>query len=71
MIYTQELTKIFENLVKETNPGKTFSAIDVILKIMEKYYTEEAVEDLNLTVFLKKHFEDRMKFRNLSRKGKF
>lgn len=65
MIYTKELTKIFENLVKETNPGKTFSAIDVILKIMEKYYTEEAVEDLNLTVFLKKHFEDRMKFRNL------
>ena len=65
MIYTKELTEIFENLVKETNPGKTFSAIDVILKIMEKYYTEEAVEDLNLTVFLKKHFEDRMKFRNL------
>lgn len=65
MIYTKELTGIFENLVKETNPGKTFSAIDVILKIMEKYYTEEAVEDLNLTVFLKKHFEDRMKFRNL------
>ena len=65
MIYTKELTEIFENLVKETNPGKTFSAIDVVLKIMEKYYTEEAVEDLNLTVFLKKHFEDRMKFRNL------
>ena len=65
MIYTKELTEIFKNLVKETNPGKTFSSIDVILKIMEKYYTEEAVEDLNLTVFLKKHFEDRMKFRNL------
>ena len=65
MLYTKELTGIFENLVKETNPGKTFSAIDVVLKIMEKYYTEEAVEDLNLTVFLKKHFEDRMKFRNL------
>ena len=65
MTYTKELTEIFKNLVKETNPGKTFSSIDVILKIMEKYYKEEAVEDLNLTVFLKKHFEDRMKFRNL------
>lgn len=65
MLYTKELTEIFETLVKETNPGKTFSSVDVILKIMEKYYTEEAVEDLNLTVFLKKHFDDRMKFRNL------
>lgn len=65
MLYTKELNEIFDNLSKETNPGKTFSAIDVILKITEKYYTEEEVEDLNLTVFIKKHFEDRKKFRNL------
>ena len=65
MLYTKELNGIFENLIKETNPGKTFSAVDVILKITEKYYTEESVEDLNLTVFLHKYFEDRKKFRNL------
>ena len=65
MIYTNELNEILNDLKQETNPGKTISAVDVVLRIMKKYYSEEFVEDLNLTVFIKKYFEDRNKFNSL------
>lgn len=65
MIYTNELNEIFNDLKKETNPGKTISAVDVVLRIMEKYYSSDFVEDLNVTVFIKKYFAERETFRNL------
>lgn len=65
MIYTNELNEIFNDLKKETNPGKTISAVDVVLRIMEKYYSSDFVEDLNVTVFIKKYFTERETFRNL------
>ena len=65
MKYSNELNEIFNDLKKETNPGKTISAIDVILRIMEKYYSSDLVEDLNVTVFIKKYFAERETFRNL------
>lgn len=65
MIYSNELNEIFNDLKKETNPGKTISAVDVVLRIMEKYYSSDFVEDLNVTVFIKKYFTERETFRNL------
>lgn len=65
MIHTNELKEIFSGLAKELIPGKTISAIEVVLKIMEKYRTEEAVEDLSVTVFIKKYYENREAFGKL------
>lgn len=49
MKYSKELSKIFDDLKKETNPGKTISVIDVILRILSKYRSDEEVDDINMT----------------------
>ena len=65
MTYSNELKEMFSSLTNELNPGKSISAIDIVIRILEKYYKEGDVEDLNLVVFIKKYYEDRSKFRKL------
>ena len=62
MLFTNELNGILTALKKEASPGKTVSVVEVVIRILEKYHTEELVEDLNLTVFMKKYFGDNRVF---------
>lgn len=60
MVYTRELNKILDDLKKELNPGKSLSSIDVVLHILDLYNTELDVDDLNLTVLLRKYLDSKV-----------
>ena len=62
MKYTRELQEILSNLAKEI---PTAGALDVVIKIFEKYYNQNDLEDINLVVFLKKHYPESKQFEDL------
>lgn len=62
MIYTKELREIIQSLVSS---GSSWTALDIVIKIFQKYFTRSDVDDLSMVLFIQDNYENPKDLENL------